>query len=303
MSDPIQLKKLVIEGHHDGPHLLIIAGVHGDEFEGPAAIRRLINVIQAEQLRGRVTFIPIVNEASFWRGQRTAEDELDLARTCPGKPDGSITERVAHVISELIREADYLIDLHSGGLAMRVQPLAGYVMHSDSSVLDVQRQMAKAFNLPIVWGTSSKLDGRTLSIARDANVPAIYGEYEGGGECDPAGVDAYADGCLNVMAALDMIDRAAPPSCVTTLVEDNRPDSGHLQLNYPSPMDGHFESVVKLGDSVREGDTIGCVTDALGNQQQQIISTQNGLLLVLRVFSRVMKDDCLAVILESEDGG
>lgn len=301
MSDSIQLKHRTFEGHLDGAHLLIIAGVHGDEFEGPAAILRLMGMIPADQMRGRVTLIPIVNEASFWRGQRTAEDDLNLARICPGKKDGSITQRVAHAISEMIRQADYLIDLHSGGLAMRVQPMTGYTMHPDSRVLDTQRQMAKAFNLPIVWGTSSKLDGRTLSIARDANVPAIYGEYQGGGECDPAGVEAYVEGCLNVMALLDMIDRPAAPSRIATTIEDNRPSSGHLQINCPSPMDGFFEAAVQLGDMVNTGDTIGIVSNTLGDKQRQIISTQTGQVLVLRTFNRVMKDDCLAVILESVD--
>ena len=35
-------------------------------------------------LRGRLTLIPLVNEAAYQLGRRTAEDGLDLARTCPG---------------------------------------------------------------------------------------------------------------------------------------------------------------------------------------------------------------------------
>ena len=39
-----------------------------------------------------------------------------------------------------------------------------------------------------------------MIVARDANVPAIYCEYLGAGTCHPAGVEAYVEGCLNVMA-------------------------------------------------------------------------------------------------------
>ena len=42
MSDRIQLKSKQIVGDENGPHLLITGGVHGDEFEPMAAVRRLI---------------------------------------------------------------------------------------------------------------------------------------------------------------------------------------------------------------------------------------------------------------------
>src|SRR6478672_5070072 len=103
-----------------------------------AAIRRLLTEVNANKLRGRVTLVPVVNEAAFARGNRVAEDGLDLARTCPGRADGSITEQTAHALSELIRAADYYIDLHTGGLALAVWPLAGYMLHPDASVLEKQ---------------------------------------------------------------------------------------------------------------------------------------------------------------------
>ena len=54
---------------------------------------------------------------------------------------------------------------------LAVLPLVGYGLHGDESVLEGQRQMARAFNLPVVWGTDASLEGRSLSVARDANPP------------------------------------------------------------------------------------------------------------------------------------
>src|SRR5437016_11045603 len=88
----LQLVLRQIEGHEPGPHVLITGGVHGDEFEPMAAIRLLMRRLRPEGLRGRVTLVPVVNEPAFRRGQRTAADQLDLARTCPGQADGSVTE-------------------------------------------------------------------------------------------------------------------------------------------------------------------------------------------------------------------
>jgi predicted deacylase len=261
------------------------------------AIRRVVRTVDRTTLRGRLTLVPVVNEAAFARGDRVAEDGLDLARTCPGKADGSVTERVAYALSNLIRSADYYIDLHTGGTKLAVWPLAGYMLHHDAEVLEKQRLMARAFNLPVVWGTDAKLEGRSLSVARDAKVPAIYAEYLGGGQCSAPGIEAYVDGCLNVLAALKMLDRPPQPSRVQFVVEDPRPSSGHMQRCYPAPRDGFFEAFVELGEPIRSGQPIGRIVDVLGSQAHEIIAQESGRILVLRTFPAVRKGDSLAVIL------
>jgi predicted deacylase len=265
-----------------------------------AAIRLLIPLIRPDILFGRVTLVPVVNEPAFRRGQRTARDGLDLARTCPGRPDGKVTEQIAHALSELIRSADYYIDLHSGGTRLRVQPLVGYMLHPDERVLNIQRGMARAFDLPIIWGTDPNLNGRSLSVARDANVPAIYAEYHGGGGCDREGIVAYAHGCIMVMGELGLIRGGKkPPRGEPLIVEDDRPGSGHMQVNLPSPAEGFFEPAVTLGASIKAGDLIGTVTDILGRRVFTIAAGYSGMVIVLHTFARVDKGECLAVILET----
>lgn len=283
----------------DGPRLLITAGVHGDEYEGMVALRRLIAAIEPATLRGRLTLVPVVNESAFALRARCGEDGLDLARTCPGRAGGSITERVARDLADLIHSADYYIDLHTGGAIFQVEPLAGYGLVSDPGILETQRKMARAFGLPVVWGTSAELEGRSLSVARDAGVPAIYTEYLGGGGCSSKGVRAYLDGCLNVMAALEMIDSRPIPKAPEIEVEDPRPESGHMQICHPSPAAGYFEPRVALGQTVFKGDTLGHVLDPLGATPTEIPADRPGRLIVLRVCPSVIESDTLAVILET----
>jgi len=298
MGEDIQLQQKVIEGNQQGPTLLILGGVHGDEFESMAAIRRLLRFLNPAELRGRVQCIPVVNEAAYWRGQRTAEDGLDLARTCPGRPDGSITERIADAVSAAIRGADYLIDLHSGGIACHFYPTVGYGIHPDGEILDVQRRMARVFNMPVIWGTQARGDGRTLSIARDEGIPAIYAEWIGGGVCDPLGVEGYFAGCLNVMGELGMIEREQPASITEHVVEDNRDEAGHIQAGYQVPFCGFFTPSAKLMQAVKPGDQLGTLTDHLGDREEAILSTQEGFVLVQRVFARVREGDTIGAILE-----
>ncbi|HVU90564.1 MAG TPA: M14 family metallopeptidase [Pirellulales bacterium] len=300
MSDFHALQTERIVGARPGPHLLIFGGVHGDEFEPMVAIRRLARSVRGADLRGALTLVPVVNEPAFLRGHRLAEDGLDLARTFPGRADGSITEQIAHAATRIIVTADLLIDLHTGGTTMSLWPLAGYSLHPDAGVLEKQRRMARAFNLPFVWGTSPHHEGRSLSVARDANIPAIYTEFHGAATCDPAGVDAYVSGCLNVMAEFEMIDRREFASATKLVVEDPRSGSGHLQINNPAPCRGYFEPAVCLGQSVRTGDLLGTISDPLGKEVTPIPSRQDGVVVLLRTFPRVLEGDCLAVIVEVE---
>jgi predicted deacylase len=295
---PVEIKTTTITGHGDGPHLLLTGGVHGDEFEPMVAIRRLVRLLDPAGLRGCVTLAPVVNEAAYRRRRRCGEDGLDLARTCPGRSDGSITERTAHALSRLIESAEIYIDLHSGGTTLSVHPLVGYMLHPDAEILVAQRRMAHAFNLPVIWGTTPNLNGRSLSVARDARIPALYAEYHGAATCDPEGVEAYVAGCLNVMAACGMIARELPPSRLQYLVEDEREDAGYLQVQNPAPCAGYFEPAVRLGEAVTTGQLLGTIADALGADVVPIRSLQNGVVLVLRTYPYVEAGDSLVVILE-----
>jgi len=288
-----------IVGRRAGRHLLVTGGVHGDEFEPMAAIRRLMNEIEPDSLRGRVTLVPVVNEPAFRRGLRTADDGLDLARTCPGRPDGSITEQIAWRLSQLIRTADLYIDLHTGGTRLSVQPLCGYMLHKDAGVLARQRRMARAFGLPLIWGTDPSFDGRSLSVARDACIPAIYAEYMGGGRLDPAGIEAYIRGCLNVMSEFGLVDdQPVLPARPALVVEDDRPGVGHMQVNHPSPCDGFFEPAVQLGQHVRTEDVLGWVTDLAGQRVEVIRARYAGMVIVLHTFPRVESGVSIAVVME-----
>lgn len=302
----VSLTQFEYSGTEPGPRLLITGAVHGDEFEPIFAIRRLVSYFQDQATpplsRGHLTLIPVVNEAAFLRGHRCAEDGMDLARTCPGREDGTTTEQTAWQLSAAIRQANFYIDLHTGGTELSVLPLAGYMLHPNPHVLAQQRRMARAFNLPIIWGTSSELDGRSLSVARDAEVPAIYCEYLGAAVCDPVGIDAYFNGCLNVMADLGMLERTRAANLVAHVVENASPNSGHMQVCNLSPVTGYFESHVKLGQQIAGGESLGLVFPLDGSAPQSIIASESGLVIVLRTFPRVRAGESVGVILELTEG-
>jgi len=295
-----------IVGTAAGPRLLVLAGVHGDEYEPMEAVRRLAWRLASLPFRGCVTLVPVANPTAFAGATRTGSDGLDMARSFPGDPNGSPTLRAAHAVTGLIRQADCVIDLHTGGRVMKVLPLTGYMLHPDPRILDTQRRIARSFGLPVIWGTSPTLEGRSLSAARDLGVPGIYAEHGGGG-CDPRAVDDYLRGCLGVMRELGMLAAGgaadtgadgAPAADPPLVVEDPRPGSGHMQSSHPAPAAGFFRPLVALGAEVLVGDLVGTVCDPLGENEHEVFAEATGLVLVVRAEPSVRVGDALVVILE-----
>ncbi|MCF3107698.1 M14 family metallopeptidase [Niabella sp. CC-SYL272] len=289
-----------LKGKEEGPHVLIIAGVHGDEYEPMITImelhKRLVNALK----KGRVTLICCANETAYLAGQRMGADGLDLARICPGTPAGTVSQQAAFGLSEQIRNCDYLVDLHTGGALFDLFPLSGYMLHADPKVLQVQRQMAAAFNLPLVWGTDAAPDGRTLSVARDAAIPAIYVEYGGGNVVQEPVIEAYTEGCLGVLDHLNMLREEAREeraSKVVYTVEDATPDGGFLQGKMLSRFDGVFLPKVQPGSMIKKGDIWGVIYDPLFRRQWTVEADCAGLVLFVRRHPRVYPGDSLGGIL------
>jgi len=293
------LKKLTVRGSPDGPHLLITSGIHGDEFEPMEATRRVFKQVQSiqNQLTGKLTVVPIVNQPAFQLGSRTGDDQLDLARVCPGNKEGSSTEQIAYAVSALIRSCDFYIDMHSGGRLFDIQPFAGYLLHKNPDTLKAQRKLAMAFLLPIIWGTEPGLLGRTLSIASDENIPAIYTEIGGGGAYREHHTKMAVEGCINVLKQLGMIPSKPKELKVSYHLEDYRPGSGHLQSYLPAPCSGFYLPNVINGQWVEKGEIIGSIQDDLGESLIRIKADQNGIVINLRNVPSVKKGDSLGLIL------
>ena len=204
----VALPVLVVRGAAPGQTLLATAGVHGDEFEGMVALRQVYEGLSPDRLAGTFVAVPVANPPAFEAGQRTnPNDGQDLARVFPGDPAGTVTEQLAHALTQsFIRHADLYCDLHSAGQHYAMASLVGYQLRPEP-LLGAQRRAARAFGLPLVWGTTA-LPGRTLSAAGDLGVPAVYAEVTGEGRCRPADVERYVHGLRQLLAHLGLTGAA-----------------------------------------------------------------------------------------------
>ncbi len=69
------------------PSLLLLAGVHGDEYEGELSLARLIRKLDASRMRGRVTILPMTNAPAVLASRRCSPlDGGNLNRAFVGDP-------------------------------------------------------------------------------------------------------------------------------------------------------------------------------------------------------------------------
>ena len=107
---------IVSVANGEGPTVLVLGGVHGDEPEGQVAALNLARELQPEQVSGRVIVIPCLSPEASRAYTRLWPSGANLNRSFPGSPGGPPDEQLAHHLStELFPLADVVVDIHSGG--------------------------------------------------------------------------------------------------------------------------------------------------------------------------------------------
>jgi len=240
----------------NGPTLLLTGGVHGDEFEGPAALMRIAQNLSLAGLQGRLIILPALNAPAVLAASRVSPlDQVNMNRAFPGDPDGSPTRMLAHFVeSVLLPQCDAAIDLHSGGKATRFAACALAQARSGRNTDAANLALAKAFGAPYIWLAGSQNDDRSLNAAADRQgVAMIAVELGGGGGCDRPMTALAETGAMRCLAHLGMtIDPVEAPSSEPVMLEF---DSS--QQNYMAPSAGLFDRGFDIGDEVEAGQAAG----------------------------------------------
>ncbi len=119
-----------------GPTAFLMAGNHGDEYEGQIALCKLIRTLDPARLQGRVIIMPAANLPAALASARVSPiDQGNLNRAFPGDPDGTPTEQIAYYIDQVIYPiTQYHHDLHSGGSSLDYIPFASMRKTNDAQL-------------------------------------------------------------------------------------------------------------------------------------------------------------------------
>src|ERR1700761_8931505 len=187
----------------EGPTVLLTGGNHGDEYEGPIALAKLASTLKASDVNGRVIIVPFMNYPAFRAGSRTSPiDRGNLNRSFPGKPDGSVTEKIADYFQRyLLPLADYVLDLHAGGRTLDFVPFAAvHVLNNTKQQARCEAAM-RAFGAPYSM-RMLELDSIGLfdTAVEEAGKVFVSTELGGGGTATVASVAVTERGVRGFLA-------------------------------------------------------------------------------------------------------
>lgn len=288
----LEVPYVTIEGRSTGPRLTVLAGVHGCEYVGMAALREFIAEVNPAELSGIITAVPVVNLPAYT--SRTPfvvpADGKNLNRCFPGDPKGTYSDVLAHhVFERFIRGADYLIDLHSGDVPEAIEPL---VVYDESPVSEAARRIAVAYGTRHVIkqpAAARVTAGTTSAAAADAGVPAITAESGGNGILDRQAVANHVRGLRNVVATLGML-----PYDVEPAPRQIEHDHGWNWIH--TPVGGWWQPVVELGKSAEKGDVLGRVSDLFGDVIHEVKALEAGIPLLITTSPAVAADGLLMIL-------
>ncbi|MGN6303764.1 MAG: N(2)-acetyl-L-2,4-diaminobutanoate deacetylase DoeB [Mesorhizobium sp.] len=278
-----------------GPTALLTGANHGDEYEGPLALYELARTLEPKNVSGTVIVVPAMNYPAFRAGTRTSPiDKGNMNRAFPGRPDGTVTEKIADYFQrELLPRADIVFDFHSGGRTLDFVPFCA------AHILPDKDQEAKAF--AAVEAFSAPYSVRMLEIdavgmydtaAEEMGKVFVTTELGGGGTSRAETVRIARRGIMNVLRHTGIVNGADERTRTCWL---DMPGGDCFSF---AEDDGMIETMVDLGEPVRQGEVVARIHSVgrTGLAPVEIRAKLDGLLAARHFPGLVKAGDCVAVV-------
>ncbi|MGF1624967.1 MAG: N(2)-acetyl-L-2,4-diaminobutanoate deacetylase DoeB [Alphaproteobacteria bacterium] len=292
---------ITVVANGPGPTVLLTGGNHGDEYEGPAALFDLARTLDPSTISGRVIIVPAMNYPAFRAGTRTSPiDGGNMNRSFPGRPDGTLTQKIADYFQRtLLPMADLVVDIHSGGKTLEFLPFAATHALPDPALEARALAAVKAFGAPFS-ARMLELDavGMYDTAAEAMGKVFVTSELGGGGTVRAETARIAKRGVHNLLVHAGVIAGTVPETPSRWL---DMPGDACFVI---SESDGLVEPLVDLGELVRAGTAISQVhrIDRTGVAPAVYRARMDGLLVARHFPGLVAMGDCLGVVaIEGED--
>ncbi|NND09227.1 MAG: succinylglutamate desuccinylase/aspartoacylase family protein [Saprospiraceae bacterium] len=281
----IEVPIIVERAKKDGPCLLLMGGIHGDEINGIEIVRQIVAQKINKPDSGTVICIPLLNVFGFLNQMRAFPDGRDLNRVFPGSAKGSLASRFAfHVMKEVIPNVDYCIDYHTGG-AQRFNYAHIRVDNSDQESL----KLAKAFGTRFIVLAKNREKSFRDSMVKLGKKVLLF---EGGKSLylDKTVTKIGAQGAINIMHALGMRDFSADINL------RRRPIIIESSTWIRARHSGMYRSTVQAGQKVEKGAILGSISDPFGGFEKSFKNQKAGYILNCNQSPIVNQGDALVHI-------
>lgn len=279
----------------EGPTALLTGANHGDEYEGPIALFDLARTLRAEDVSGRVIIAPAMNYPAFRAATRTSPiDKGNLNRSFPGRPDGTMTEKIADYFTRtLLPLSDVVLDFHSGGKTLDFLPYAA--AHELPDKVQEKRcfDAVAAFAAP--WSMKMiEIDavGMFDTVTEMAGKVFVTTELGGGGTATAKSASIAKRGVSNLLKHAGILAGEAVSGPTRWLDMPSADCFGFSQE------EGLVEFLKDLGDPVGKGEVVARIypIGRTGAEPFEHRAAFDGLLAARHFPGLVKPGDCLAVI-------
>ncbi len=236
-----------------------------------------------------------MNYPAFRAGTRTSPiDHGNLNRSFPGRPDGSVTEKIADYFTRtLVPLADLVLDIHSGGRTLDFLPFAA--AHLLANKAQERRCFAAvaAFSAPYSMRmTEIDAVGMFDTTVEELGKVFVTTELRGGGTATADSVRIARTGVRNVLKHAGIL-RGVPERRPSRWLD--MADAGCFGF---AEADGLVEPVKDLGEPVTRGDCIARIHDVTrtGAAPFEHRAATDGVLAARHFLGLVKIGDCLSVV-------
>lgn len=298
VGDPgTEIPVTIVTGQRSGPVLALVAGTHGSEPSPILAMQRVRQQLDPGALSGTVVIVHIANLPSFTHRTiyRGPWDQKNLNRVYPGRPDGTVSDRIAYAITtQVIEQCDFLLDIHSGDANEALRPYAYWnQLGLDERVDRIAREMVLAFGIDhIVIDRGRPRDPEaSLFCSNTAHVrgkPAVTTEAGGLGVPTEEMIALNAEGAFRVMRYLKMLPGP--------LEQVKKPRWIDPSVVVTSPGTGTWYPAVRPDQTVAAGEVLGRITSYFGEPLAEVTSPLDGVVLYVVMSPAMGKGEPIAMV-------
>lgn len=252
-----------------GRGLVAFGATHGNEYEGPAAIKRLMGEITIDQVLGRIILIPVLNPEAFRTGTRDSvgADRVNLNRAfVDGAGRQSSLSGFTHRVADFVRRSIWpqvhiVLDLHSGGQQMRFGLCSSYHPIDQPELAETIAETARWFGSPLVMIYQNRTPGLLTSEAERLGKITVGTELGWGEAVLSEGVRYGRQGVLAAAIRQGQLAGDIEPIAHHAAGTQKHAAIVDADCYVPAPFDGHYEEVLACAARVRKGDVVGRLHD------------------------------------------
>ena len=277
----------VINGAGKGRTALVTAGIHGGEYPCIECAIRLAREIDPAEVSGQIVIFHPVNYDAFIqrRAYIVPEDGKNLNRQFPPDPNGTISQKMAHVLTEeYIKRADFHLDMHGGDIPESLPPYVYYAGVGNEAV--VARAEAAAAVVHANFVVRSSATTGMYNYSTIIGTPSILVELGGRGLWSEEEVKDYLRNAYNVLKHLDILpgEPDAPKEKAYVIRKAEYIDA---------TVNGCWYPLVGLEERVGQGQLLGVVKDVFGNVLEEVRAEYDAMILFKTVSLAIEKGEAI----------